>query len=234
MTGHHGHVGAPVFEADEYAHADFVYTGGAHAVETVDTPFKIRLLSGRMIGLVFVAVICLLEAYHAVEAVLDKSGIALGGQRHHLDREVAEVFAADLEGVRQIFDTGHDGVFTGNNQQVLERPEFLVGLTPVFDFVGFEHHALEFVVTVEAAIYAGVGARVGDIHGYVHRNRLAETFESEGLALGSHLFEERSCRRRYEGHEALDAGIGRTECTTHVGGGHCVDLRRGRVPVILF
>ena len=41
MAGHHGYVGAPDFEAYEDAHADFVNSGLAHAVETVDAPLEV-------------------------------------------------------------------------------------------------------------------------------------------------------------------------------------------------
>ena len=37
---HHRHVGAPLLESDQHAHADLVDPGLTHAVEAVDTPLE--------------------------------------------------------------------------------------------------------------------------------------------------------------------------------------------------
>ncbi len=42
MACHHCNIGAPVLKTYQHTHADFVHSGLPHAVESVDTPFKVR------------------------------------------------------------------------------------------------------------------------------------------------------------------------------------------------
>ena len=67
MAGHHRHVGAPVLQADEHSHPDFVHTGLTHTVEAVDAPFKVAFHPGRVIYFVALSVVGFLEADYAVE-----------------------------------------------------------------------------------------------------------------------------------------------------------------------
>ena len=91
---HHCHIGAPVFKTYQHTHADFVHSGLPHAVESVDTPFKVRFHSCRVVCFVPLAVVGFLKADHAVKPRSGKAPVILGRQRHHLDCKVAEVWAA--------------------------------------------------------------------------------------------------------------------------------------------
>ena len=52
---HHCHIGAPVLKTYQHSHADFVHSGLSHAVESVDTPFKVRFHSCRVVCFVLLA-----------------------------------------------------------------------------------------------------------------------------------------------------------------------------------
>ncbi len=234
MPRHHSHVGTPVLKTYQHAHAYFVHACLPHAVEAVDAPLEVGLLPGRVIYIVPLAVICLLEAHHAVETRECEAPVVFGRKRHHLYAEVVEVRAAHLKRLLQILGAGGHGVLARYEQQVLEGAEAAYGLALVGNLWRREDDAPESVVAVEAAVHAGVGARIGDIQRYIHRNHLAEAFLCEGAAASRHSLEVRRCRRRYESHEVVDAGAFFAEGALHVGGslgGYCGG---GGVPVVLF
>ena len=91
MTCHHGEIGTPfLFQPDEHAHADGVNAGEPHAVETVDAPFKVRLLAARMIDFIVLAVIGLLKANHPVHSMARQFAILLRFKRHDLYFQVGK------------------------------------------------------------------------------------------------------------------------------------------------
>ena len=89
MACHHGEVGAPfLFKTYQYAHANRVYAGLAHAVETVDAPFKLRLHATWVVKFVVFAVVGLLKAYHAIHAVVGQFFVVLGTEWHYLNFKI--------------------------------------------------------------------------------------------------------------------------------------------------
>ena len=62
-------------------------------------------------------------------------------------------------------------------------------------------------MAVEPAVYAGIGARVGDVQGYVHSDGAPEAHLRQLSAAQCHLFEIWGGGRGYKGHEVLNAGI---------------------------
>ena len=89
VISHHSHVGTPFFlQADQHTHANAVNTGLSHAVETVDTPFKLRLHAARVIDLVIRLVIGFLETDHTVHTVMCQFAVLFCRKRHHFNLQV--------------------------------------------------------------------------------------------------------------------------------------------------
>ena len=189
MQGHHRHVCAPLFEADQYAHADLVHPGLPHAVEAVHAPFEFGFHPRRVVDVVVGAVVGLLKADHPVESGLGQAVVILARQRHYLDGEVVEIGTADLERLFDVIHARCPGIFSRYEQQVFERSECPDRLALVFDLFHREDHAVEFVMMVESAVDAGVRARVGDIHRNIHRNSLAEPLLCVSAAQPGHRFQ---------------------------------------------
>ena len=67
MSSHHHDIGTPVLQTKKDTHADFMYSGIAHSVISVQTPRIVTLHALWMVFLICLTVICLLKANHAVE-----------------------------------------------------------------------------------------------------------------------------------------------------------------------
>ena len=229
---HHRHVGAPLLESDEHAHADFVDAGLPHAVEAVDAPLELRLHAGRVVDVVVGAVVGLLEADHAVESRVGQPLVLLGGQRHHLDGQVVEVGAADLQRLLDVVDSRRTGILARDQQQVLEGAEAADGTALLLNLFGGENHARNGVVAVEAAVDARIGARVGDVHRDVHRDGLAETLLRIAAAQAGHRLEVGGRRRRDECHEVVEREVFTPESRLDVGRAFGLDATCGLLPVV--
>ena len=217
MESHHAHVGSPLLETDEDTHADGVDAGHAHAVEAIDAPLEVALHAARMIDFIVLAVIGLLEADDTIHAAVGDHLVVLGGERHDLNLDVAEVLACDVDRAGDVLTIGLCGVLTRDDENVLEWAELLDGLVLILNLLLGEDCALHGVADMETAVDTGVGARVGYVERYEHLYGVAETLQSVLLAETSHLLEKRLGGWRDEGLEVLPVATLLAECAEHVG-----------------
>ena len=204
MIGHHSHVRAPFsLQADQHTHTNTMYSGLSHTVESIDTPFELRLHAARMVHVVAGLVVCFLETDYAVQSVVYQFGIFFRLERHHLDFQVREVRLGQVERFGNVGHTRLGRILTRHNQQVFERAELLDGLVFVFNFFGCQDGARHGVADVEAAVHARVGARVGDVERDEHRHGASETLFGIFLAEACHGFKEFFGSRRDESHEVV-------------------------------
>ena len=96
-------------------------------------------------------------------------------------------------------------MLSGDNQQVLERPETAYRLAFILNLLGGQDDAWKEVVAVEAAVDTRVGAGVGDIQGDVKRYGLAEPFQCQLTAHPRHRLQIWSRRRGNQRHEVIDS-----------------------------
>ena len=129
--------------------------------------------------------------------------VLFGFQRHHLDGQVVEVWPAYTQGGLEVFHPGHTRVLAGDEQQIFEWTEFADGLAFFFNLLRRQYDAVEFVVAVEAAVYARVGAGIRDVHRDVHRNCFSEAFLCVMTAQRGHLLQIGDGSRRHESHEII-------------------------------
>lgn len=111
------------------------------------------------------------------------------------------------------------GIFACDDEQVFKRAQPPYCLALLNDFFVVENDAVDRVVVVETAVYAEVGAGVGDVHRYIHTVGFPETLLRVHAALHGHLFEVAVGCRRYESHEVIDLQVFLAEGTYHVGFG---------------
>ena len=80
-----------------------------------------------MVYVVSCAVVGLLKADNAIQAVRDKLGILLSLERHNLDFQVAEIWLCQIQCPSDVVNTRYDGVFARHKQQILKGPQLLDG-----------------------------------------------------------------------------------------------------------
>ena len=235
VPSHHHHVGAPLFlKADEHAHANRVNSCLSHAVKAVAAPFEYRLHATRMIVLVVLAMIGLLEADHAIHAVIAQFLIVLGLQRHHLDLDVREVFLCDVDCLSQIWHTSLCRILARHEQDIFERSKLLDGAIFVLYLFGSEDDASHRVLAVEAAVDTGVAARVGDIERDEHRHCLAKSLFGVFARESCHCLKIWLGCWREKSHEVVYVAMTLRQCATHIHIGFRGNLSGCLVPVILF
>ena len=234
VVGHHGHLGAPVLQSDECAHANLVYAGLPHAVVSVEPPLVVRLRAARVVDLVAGLVVRFLEADHAVKPVAAQLGVVLRAQWHHLNLQVVEVGLGQVEGAGDVFHARHGRILASEHEQVVERAELLYGLILAHYLLLGEHRARHLVLHVEAAVDARVGARVGDVNRYEHIDGLAETLARVHTAQAGHLFKVFVGGGRHKRHEIVYRQVVLREGAAHVGVGLRHDFLGCLVPAYLL
>ena len=232
---HHGDVSAPLLlQSDQDTHADGVYAGLSHTVEAIHAPLEVGFHAAGMVDVIVCLVIGLLETDHAVHAVVRQLLIFLHGEWHHLDLQVGEIGARQVERTGEVGHAGLHRVLARHDQQVLERAELLDGLVFVDHLLLRQDDALHGVAHVETAIDAGVGAGVGDIERDEDLHRVAKPLTGVTIAELRHRLQIGFSGRRDQGHEVLYIEVALRQCAAYVRIALGVDgLRRG-IPINLF
>ena len=230
VVGHHGDVGAPVFQPDEHAHADGVDAGLAHAVGGVDAPVELGLHAARVVEVVALAVVGLLEADDAVQPVLHQLGVLLGLEGHDFNLQVGEVFLGQVEGAGEVGYAGLSGVLARHQEEVLEGGEALDGPVFLLHLFGREDGAGHGVADVEAAVDTRVGAGVGEVERDEHRHGAPEPLAGVLAAQPGHLLQIGRGGGGDESHEVVHRTAFAGEGAAHVGVGHGVYSVRGLLP----
>ena len=164
MIGHHSHVRAPFFlQADQHTHADAVYAGLSHTVESIDTPFEFRLHSARMIDIIVCLVIGFLETDHTVHTMMRQFAILFCRKRHHFNLQVGEIRLGQIKSTGNIRNACLCRILACYQKQILKRSQFLDGLVFVDDFFFRQDRSLHRIADMETTIDTRIGTRVGDI-----------------------------------------------------------------------
>ena len=232
---HHGDVGAPLlFQSHQDTHADGVHAGLPHTVEAVHAPLEVGLHAAGMVDVIIRLVIGLLKTDHAVHAVVRQLLIFLHGEGHHLDLQVGEIGARQVERTGEVGHAGLHRVLARHDQQVLERAELLDGLVFVDHLLLRQDDALHGVAHVKTAIDARVGAGVGDIERDEDLHRVAKPLTGIAIAQLRHRLQIGLSGGGDQGHEVLHVEVALRQCPAYIRVALGVDgLRRG-IPINLF
>ena len=187
-----------------------------------------------MVDVVVRLMVSLLEADHAVHAVVGELAVVLGAQRLHLNLYVAEVALGDADSLAEVGRAGLCGVLARDDEDILKRSQTLDGPELVLYLCRGEDHSTHGILAVEGAVDAAVGAGVGDVEGYKHRHGAPEALLGVMFGELGHLLNVRLGRGRDEGHEVLNVAAALAEGAAHVGlcfGGNALS---GFLPAYLF
>ena len=124
-----------------------------------------------MVDVVVCLMVSLLEADHAVHAVVGELAVVFGAQRLHLNLYVAEVALGYADSLAEVGCAGLCGVLARDDEDILKRSQTLDGPELVLYLCRGEDHSPHGVLAVEGAVDAAVGAGVGTGGQYaeVHR-----------------------------------------------------------------
>ena len=189
MTGHHGNIRSPfLFQPNEYPHADTMHTGLTHTVEAIDTPFKIRLHSTWMIKIVIGPVVRFLKTNDAVHTMMAQFRILFRRERHNLYFQIGKIRLCQIQRTGDVGNTSLNRIFTCDDEQIFKRRQTFDSTVFVNDFLFCENDPFHFVGYMKATIYARVGAGIGYVERYKHRNGTSETLLCIASAEAGHCF----------------------------------------------
>ena len=155
MVRHHSDIRAPFFfQTNQYSHTNGVNASLSHAVESVNTPLKLRFHATRMIDVVVSFVVCFLKADDSVQPMFFQLGIFFRFKRHYLDFQVREVRLGQVECTGYVRHAGFGRVFARYQQQVLEGCQLFDGFVFVHNLFFSQNGAGHRVTDMEPAIDA--------------------------------------------------------------------------------
>ena len=175
MTREHNRIDPPVGKPEQRTESDLMHSGSPHAVVTVEAPVVMAFHTFRVIFGVCFPIVCFLKANHSVKSRIYQPSVIPLAHGLYLDVEVVEVFPAYLKDAFQIIRSAQGRIFTCHYKEIVEGSEALDCLAFPFYFIFSENLSRKFVVVIESAIHAFVGAGISDIHGDVEGYGFAES-----------------------------------------------------------
>ena len=119
-------------------------------------------MAGQVESLIFLRIVSFLEHGHIVNAAFVEITVLIGVDGVNFHTHHAEIFSCELAGFTDILHITLRTAFAGKDQDLL-HPGIGNDLHFIFNLLHIQLHAVDMVITVEAAVNTVVLAIIGDI-----------------------------------------------------------------------